>query len=79
MIYSKIRKKLFPSPKTTAGVIDHLKSLAFLILTGVTIYYTIEDPFTKTTENLIFASTVLLGFYFGVRDQKQPTETRENQ
>ncbi|OLS19050.1 MAG: hypothetical protein HeimC2_42970 [Candidatus Heimdallarchaeota archaeon LC_2] len=79
MIYMRIRKRLFPNPKTSAGFLDHLKSLAFLVLTGITIYYTIYHSTSPDTENLIFGSTVLLGFYFGVRDQKQPTGSGESQ
>ena len=71
MIYMKVRKRLFPNPKSGAGFFDHLKSLAFLGLTGITIFYTIYHSTSQTTENLIFGATVLLGFYFGVRDQKQ--------
>lgn len=71
MIYMKVRKRLFPNPKTTAGLLDHFKSLAFLALTGLTIFYTIYHSSSPDTELLIFGSTVLLGFYFGVRDQKQ--------
>ena len=79
MIYTKIRKKLFPKPKSGATLLDHLKSLAFLVLTGITIYYTIYSTGSETTVNLIYGSTILLGFYFGVRDEKHPKAVEENQ
>lgn len=79
MIYTKIRRKIFPKPKTNAGLLDHLKSLAFLAITGITIFYTIYHSADQMTENLIFGATVLLGFYFGVRDQKEPVESSVSQ
>ncbi|MHA2098621.1 MAG: hypothetical protein ACW99A_08030 [Candidatus Kariarchaeaceae archaeon] len=73
MIYTRIRRKLFPNPKVHASLLDHLKSLAFLILTGITIFYTVDSPKADITENLIYGATILLGFYFGVRDEKPKT------
>lgn len=63
------RDKLFKkSEEDKVSIIDHLKSLAILGLTVVTIFYSFTSPGIDLTALLIVISSWTLGFYFGARD-----------
>ncbi|MCY3410822.1 MAG: hypothetical protein INQ03_04205 [Candidatus Heimdallarchaeota archaeon] len=67
-IFLAIRKKYFGKEDDKTGIVDHLKALLMLGITGFSIYLTIADPLNALTTTIVFVSSVALGFYFGARN-----------
>lgn len=74
-IFNFITNHLFPRRTTgSVSIIDHLKALFAIVLTGITIYFTISEPNTNTTQLWVYIASILLGFYFSSREKQHQLE-----
>ncbi len=65
--FNKI-KAIFMDPKDDGvDFLDHLKALFALAVTIFVVYLTLTEPASQLTEDVIFLTTIFLGFYFGSR------------
>ncbi|MHA2503784.1 MAG: hypothetical protein ACXAE3_13065 [Candidatus Kariarchaeaceae archaeon] len=68
-------RKLLARPKEgeedKITIVDHLKSLAAISLTGVTIYFVFSAPRDELTSLWVLIASAVLGFYFSSREAKK--------
>lgn len=52
-------------------IVDHLKSITAIILTGITIYLTVISPDDRLTSIWVLIASAVLGFYFSAREDRK--------